>query len=70
MIGDGKGSCAGIGKTDSTSFYCAYEENCNNFEGKSCWNPVDGVAVGTKCAANEWQCKVSNNFYYFLTLPI
>ena len=66
MIADGTGSCAQGGTTDSTSFYCAYGENCNNFEGKTCWDPASNAEVATACTSSQWQCKVSNNFYYFL----
>ena len=66
MIADGTGSCAAAGTTDSTSFYCADGENCNNFEGKTCWNPATGAEAATECTSTQWQCKVSNNFCYFL----
>ena len=63
---NGTGSCAAAGTTDSTSFYCANGENCNNFDGKTCWDPASNATATRACTSSQWQCKVSNNFYHFL----
>jgi hypothetical protein len=57
-ISTGVGSCAQAGTTDDKAFYCPNGAECNNFVGKSCWDPVSGNASSTLCKANEWQCTV------------
>lgn len=53
----GVGSCASAGITNSTHYYCSSGANCNNMDGKSCWNPVNGAAASTTCSSSDWQCK-------------
>ena len=55
----GEGSCATNGTTNDKAFFCPNGAECNNFAGKSCWDPLSGKAAVTLCNANEWQCKVS-----------
>jgi hypothetical protein len=57
-ITSGEGSCAQAGTTDDKVFYCPNGAECNNFVGKSCWDPLSGKVASTLCKANEWQCKV------------
>ena len=59
-ISTGKGSCARNGTTDSNTFYCGTGPECNNFAGKSCWNPAAGVKATDLCANTDYQCKVCN----------
>jgi hypothetical protein len=57
-ITSGEGSCAQAGTTDDNTFYCPNGAECNNFAGKTCWDPVSGQATSTLCKADEWQCEV------------
>ena len=57
-ITNGEGSCAQAGTTDDSAFYCPNGAECNNFAGKTCWDPLSGQAAKTLCKSDEWQCKV------------
>ena len=57
MVSTGVGNCAGLGVTDLLSYFCGSGSNCNNMDGLTCWNPVDGQATSPKCNAFQWQCK-------------
>ena len=54
----GVGSCARFGFTDEKTYYCGTGPQCNNFIGKTCWNPVGNAQAATACTSSQWQCKV------------
>jgi hypothetical protein len=58
---NGEGSCAQAGTTDSNTFYCGTGPDCNNFAGKSCWNPSVGTKSTDLCSNTDYQCKVCKN---------
>jgi hypothetical protein len=64
-ITSGEGSCAQAGTTNDKAFYCPNGAECNNFVGKTCWDPLSDTAASTLCQANEWQCKVSGHLFIF-----
>ncbi len=57
VLETGVGSCAGLINPDETAYYCGAGDDCNNFEGKTCWN-AKGGAASTACTSSDWQCKV------------
>ena len=57
----GVGSCARNGTTDGNTYYCGSGPECNNFVGKTCWNPV-GNATSPPCTSSQWQCQVKSFF--------
>ena len=58
----GVGSCTRNGTTDGNTYYCGSGPQCNNFEGKTCWNPVGNNQSITPCTSSQWLCKVFNFF--------
>ena len=55
-ISTGVGSCAQNGTTDLNTYICGTGPECNNFENKTCWSPVNNA--NTTCTSSDWQCKV------------
>lgn len=62
IITSGVGACARNGSTNADAYYCGTGSDCNNFEGKTCWNAKDGD-VSAPCSSSDWQCKVSCLFF-------
>ena len=62
IISTGVGACASAGTTNSATFYCGGLK-CNNFLGKTCWNPLTDSVALTTCTASQWQCKVKYIVY-------
>jgi len=54
----GVGSCARFGFTDTNTYYCGTGPQCNNFIGKTCWNPAGNAQATAPCSSSDWQCKV------------
>ena len=70
VISTGVGSCANAGTTDGTTYYCGTGQNCNNWNGFSCWSPKDNAQASTACTNAQWQCSVIENFFLKkITLP-
>ena len=59
VISTGVGSCTQAGTTDSSTFYCGFGQNCNNWAGLTCFNPVTNNAAATVCTSAHWQCSVN-----------
>ena len=54
----GVGSCARFGFIDKNTYYCGTGAQCNNFIGKTCWNPAGNAQATAPCSSSDWQCKV------------
>ena len=65
LIANGAGSCAGVGSSNNTAFYCGTGPECNNFATRSCWNPGENKETGS-CSAKDWQCKVCIKKYIYI----
>ena len=60
-ISTGIGSCVSTGtSTNSDTYYCGTDKNCNNWNGFKCWNPLTGVQSSDTCGSSDWQCTVLN----------
>ena len=62
----GIGSCGRNGSTDANTYFCGTGPQCNNFDGKTCWNPVGNNQSITPCTSSQWQCKV--NIFFCISL--
>ncbi len=71
-ITSGQGSCARNGTTEDNAFYCGTGPQCNNFAGKTCWNPSGDTTAEDECTSSQWTCKVYIYIYLkrFLDLKI
>ena len=58
----GIGSCGRDGTTNQNTYYCGTGSECNNFDGKTCWNPIGNGQSITPCTSSQWLCKVFNFF--------